>query len=165
MQMTSGRAATSRRLTSAKAAWTRSTTARSSDGGRISSCGVWAQANAATSGTASPLPAPEETAVVFHPVEAEYGHAVGSGRRDGRLEVRAVARRHAAEHPRLRVRHDVAGRIEPIDGQPHARGPPVGRVVDVAAELRPLGVDARAPLQAEPAVETLGGIVLGRRGK
>src|SRR5262245_32742485 len=136
MQMTSGRAAVNRRLTSAKAAWTRNTSARSSDGGRISSCGVCAQAKAATRGMGSRLPAAEETAVaVFHPAEAEDGHAIAGGRRDLGLEVRAVVRRDAADHPRLGAAHHLPGGIETVDPQAHAHGAAVGLVVDVAADF------------------------------
>src|SRR5262245_40518613 len=166
MQMTSGRAAISRRLTSAYAAWTRSTSARSSDGGRISSCGVWAQAKAATRGTRYPLPAAEEAAVVIvHPVEPEYRDAVVDGWRDQSLEVGTIVRWHAAEHPGLGVGDDLARGIESVDGQSHADGPPVGGVVDVAAELRlPLGVEPGCPLQTEPAIQAVGREVLRTSG-
>src|SRR5215475_9698399 len=98
MQITSGRAAVSRRLTSAKAACTRSTSARSSDGGRIKSCGVWAQAKAATSGMDYPLPAAEDAAVVVvGPVESDHRDAVVGRRGDQSLKERAIVRRHVAE--------------------------------------------------------------------
>src|SRR5947209_13439279 len=47
--MASGRSIASRRRTRAKAAWTRSTSSRSSVSGRAISWGVWAQAKAPTS--------------------------------------------------------------------------------------------------------------------
>src|SRR5207247_1787982 len=73
--MASGRSIASRRRTRAKAAWTRSTSSRSSVSGRAISWGVWAQAKAPTSIRPSGRHTPEHL----------VAQRVGRRPREGRL--------------------------------------------------------------------------------
>src|SRR5262245_13208458 len=109
--MTSALSASKRRFTRAKAACTRRTRSRSSVGGLINSCGVWAQANAPTSITSLPprasLAAEHRLPLLQHRLPALGGVGALMSTASQLVEVRVgdlLAKRHGAEQAGLDAR-------------------------------------------------------------
>src|SRR5438034_2958214 len=94
------------------------------------------------------------------PVELEHLHAVAGRVGHGRAEVGPAIHRDPAEHPHRRAGNDLAGEVEALDLKAHVLRVPRTRVVDVTLDRRPLPSPRRLPLEAEVALDALGGIDL-----